>query len=372
MKPDGNKIACLFVFLLLIFIPLVYTPQLQAFVKHNPDIVIHASNETVRSVLGKFSIQSGVRFVFDDAAVEGKVITCNVSGPSASEVLNQLLQNTDLSAEWIEDDLVVLYKKDDQPDYLKDTKDSAFYAWNFAGIEPVLKKRGHYYYPGNAKSQGLEGTVATHLLVNESGDVEDVIILKSSGYELLDSAAENYIRGFKFSPAKNGDQPVKVWVAYELTYRLVSGKMFPENYVNTINSLRILYQKSDNKLDIEKRIIEAHVEFSSLTAELRGVNPNIYVNRVVGDTLYSQWKKWEKTRDLSFLLFHHFNISYPGSSWREMSIENLFIPLKDDLKQIIKNEGVLYEENSENHFISLVYGLVKEHYPEAVKTIQIN
>jgi len=63
-------------------------------------------------------------------------------------------------------------------------------------------------YPGVATSRGWEGTV--HLLVKVSieGDSYEVIVQRSSGYDVLDDAAIEAVEKWKFIPAKRGDTAV--------------------------------------------------------------------------------------------------------------------------------------------------------------------
>jgi TonB family protein len=57
-------------------------------------------------------------------------------------------------------------------------------------------------------------------LVNEQGVVEETRIETSSGQQLLDQAALEVATAYRFSPARNRDQIVKVWVAFPITFRV--------------------------------------------------------------------------------------------------------------------------------------------------------
>jgi protein TonB len=45
-------------------------------------------------------------------------------------------------------------------------------------------------------------------------------LAKSSGYELLDQAAQDGARKFRFSPAMQGERSVRVWVSIPVDFRL--------------------------------------------------------------------------------------------------------------------------------------------------------
>lgn len=84
--------------------------------------------------------------------------------------------------------------------------------------KPVEIKRVNPVYPELAKKAGIEGTVVVKVLVNTKGDVEQVEILKS--HPLLDDAAMEAARQFKFKPGKQRDKFVKVWVSIPFNFKL--------------------------------------------------------------------------------------------------------------------------------------------------------
>lgn len=58
-------------------------------------------------------------------------------------------------------------------------------------------------YPPKAERYGEEGTVVLKMRVLADGNTNEIVIFKSSGYPLLDSAALKSAMGIRFSPAKN-------------------------------------------------------------------------------------------------------------------------------------------------------------------------
>jgi protein TonB len=75
-------------------------------------------------------------------------------------------------------------------------------------------------YPEIARQLGHEGDVVVEALVDIDGSVADVRILKSSGNPELDKAALEAARQAKFTPAKQRDMPVRVWVSIPYKFRL--------------------------------------------------------------------------------------------------------------------------------------------------------
>jgi protein TonB len=60
-------------------------------------------------------------------------------------------------------------------------------------------------------------------LVDIDGSIMDVQILKSSGNQMLDEAALAAARKWKFTPAKQRDKFVRVYVSIPVNFRLVEG-----------------------------------------------------------------------------------------------------------------------------------------------------
>lgn len=84
--------------------------------------------------------------------------------------------------------------------------------------KPEEIKRVNPTYPELAKKAGIEGTVVVKVLVNTKGDIEKVEVLKS--HPLLDEAAIEAAKQFKFKPGKQRDRLVKVWVSIPFNFRL--------------------------------------------------------------------------------------------------------------------------------------------------------
>lgn len=77
-------------------------------------------------------------------------------------------------------------------------------------------------YPPAARRNGHEGRVMLKVLVNPAGAPARVEIDQSSGSPLLDGAALDAVRGWRFVPARRGAQNVEGWVRVPLVFRLDS------------------------------------------------------------------------------------------------------------------------------------------------------
>lgn len=86
--------------------------------------------------------------------------------------------------------------------------------------EPIALNLTEPEYPLAARRRGQEGTVLLRVAVNVQGEVAAVVILESSGYELLDQAAFKFARTWKFTPARLGSRPVESTVERPVRFKL--------------------------------------------------------------------------------------------------------------------------------------------------------
>ncbi len=91
-------------------------------------------------------------------------------------------------------------------------------------VKPQTKSIPKPSYPELARQAGIEGQAVIDALVDVDGKIIDVKIRKSSGNTSLDEAAMNAARGAEFTPAKQRDQLVRVWVSIPFKFSLTSGK----------------------------------------------------------------------------------------------------------------------------------------------------
>lgn len=75
-------------------------------------------------------------------------------------------------------------------------------------------------YPDMARTAGIEGQAVVEALVDVDGSVADARILKPSGNASLDQAAIDAAMRSKFSPAKQRDKAVRVWVSIPFRFTL--------------------------------------------------------------------------------------------------------------------------------------------------------
>jgi protein TonB len=86
---------------------------------------------------------------------------------------------------------------------------------------PVPLKLVQPDYPPMAKKAGIEGSVWVKVLVDKSGDVRDAVVYIPSGANAgFEEAALEAAKKGKWKPAMQNKQPVAVWAAYKIDFKL--------------------------------------------------------------------------------------------------------------------------------------------------------
>lgn len=75
-------------------------------------------------------------------------------------------------------------------------------------------------YPSASRQLGEQGKVLLRVLVNADGQVEQVTLRRSSGYDRLDQAAQETVQKWRFVPARRGEQVVSAWVVVPVSFSL--------------------------------------------------------------------------------------------------------------------------------------------------------
>nr|WP_255538845.1 energy transducer TonB [Polynucleobacter sp. Latsch14-2] len=66
------------------------------------------------------------------------------------------------------------------------------------------------YYPSFSKRSGEQGEVVVRLIIDETGSVEDIALLKSSTFPRLDRAASEIGRRYRFKPFLVNGSPTRI------------------------------------------------------------------------------------------------------------------------------------------------------------------
>jgi protein TonB len=94
-------------------------------------------------------------------------------------------------------------------------------------VEPLIQEARPLYrenpppvYPTVARRKRYQGLVWLEVLVDTQGQVADIRIHQSSGYDVLDGAALSAAKKWRFEPGKRGDATVPMWVRIPVRFQL--------------------------------------------------------------------------------------------------------------------------------------------------------
>lgn len=76
-------------------------------------------------------------------------------------------------------------------------------------------------YPPLARQLEQEGRVILQVEVNENGSVRSVLIIKSSGFKLLDESALETVKNWIFMPATKNSKPVSGTIKIPINFKLI-------------------------------------------------------------------------------------------------------------------------------------------------------
>jgi len=82
-------------------------------------------------------------------------------------------------------------------------------------------------YPWLARLSGWEGTAVVQVRVGPDGHPGGMRLLRSSGYQALDDAAQAAVRQWRFVPAQRGGRPVPTKVQVPIRFRLINHEESP-------------------------------------------------------------------------------------------------------------------------------------------------
>jgi TonB family protein len=76
-------------------------------------------------------------------------------------------------------------------------------------------------YPAALRDAGIGGAPVLWVHIGAGGSVDATRVAESSGFQALDEAAQRVASAMRFSPARNGDQVVPVWVQVPIRFAVV-------------------------------------------------------------------------------------------------------------------------------------------------------
>ena len=96
----------------------------------------------------------------------------------------------------------------DEPAIEKETQPASANTFVQADSRPFTLDNPKPVYPSSARRRGMQGVVLLQVSVSDKGHVTGIHIIRSSGFRVLDIAALNSVKRWRFMPARQGDNNV--------------------------------------------------------------------------------------------------------------------------------------------------------------------
>ena len=229
---------------------------------------------------------------------------------------------------------------------------------------PTLKNQPRLLYPKAAQENNYYGKTEIVLNVSKTGKVDDVKIIKSSGYPVLDSASVAYAKSLLFNPATAHGRPVSARVKWSVQFKFSDNIINSEHYVQQIKQLYDAAQNSANpqRNKIISNIFNLDTEFVNEMWDGQTFNNTIAQVMLPGSS-----SKWEKVWDgypLSFLLFHDLIQRFPNYDNLELVKKELIKCLHSDIqyiKQSINRNEATKDKNEK--LILMIKNFIEDKYP---------
>lgn len=75
-------------------------------------------------------------------------------------------------------------------------------------------------YPKRARDLDQQGEALVRARLDRDGNAEEIVLWRSSGYDLLDNAALSAVRRWQFEPARRDGEPIVAWVQVPVRFFL--------------------------------------------------------------------------------------------------------------------------------------------------------
>lgn len=331
-------------------------------------VTLHSAAGSLRSVLTEFSGQTGIKFVYYDDLVEGRIITASVTNKPFDAALEEILAQASLSYKLMTGETAVLYSPESSHDFDRIPSGERFRA-NIMK-PPVLQEDVIPYYPPEAQARGWEGRVGVYLLVAKDGRVKQARVAESSGYRILDDAAMESALDYRFKPAMQGDKAVDVWISWTLDFQLEKRQLLPVNYVQQVRLLRKQAEKAppERKPSLYWELLRTYDEYTAYFYTRGDISDNKITRLIISEDTYEEWREWWNTIPLQFLVFDDFIRKHPRSGYVSFAATKLnhYVNL---LVSKLREESRKYPETEDihNRFIDRVRAFLRNDYNQTVE-----
>lgn len=157
---------------------------------------------------------------FEDNRNEQKPEPQPVSIPKPKPVAVKPPEQETVSKPLDESAVVNEMEEQAEPPQQKEVEPSSANTFVQADSRPFVLDNPKPVYPSSARRRGMQGGVLLQINVSEEGHVTGIHIMRSSGFRVLDIAALNSVKRWRFMPARQGDSSVASSVQVPIRFTL--------------------------------------------------------------------------------------------------------------------------------------------------------
>ncbi len=325
-------------------------------------VSLKAADSSLREILAVISQQTGLQFVYHDKLIDDCRLSISMDHRPFDTALQDILSHFDLSYEILPFQITAIYRETGRISPANIFHENVM-------KPPMLVEDNVPHYPLRAQEMGLEGRVGVYILVSRDGTVTNARIASSSGSSLLDEAALESVRRYRFKPARQGNSAVDIWISWTLDFKLQKGDQLPISYVQKIRSLR---KKAEgltavDRGPVEWEILKTHDEYARYYYHNGNAHDNKITQLLVSPSICREWEEWWDIFPLQFLVFDDFIKKHSESGYVSFAASRL----NNYINFLIKK---LNQESRENpakkelniRFIDKMRAFLKNDYNQTV------
>lgn len=187
-------------------------------------------------------------------------------------------------------------------------------------------------YPLSAQLDKIEGEVLVGVFVNAEGHPDEVKLLESSGYAVLDSAAQKFAQSLTFNPAIVDNKTISSWTKLVLRYKLTEVPFEKNKWLEDVR----LYQRkiaaaqdSSEIVTYQRKLYTRYIGLSTYVEQFDNVDINKTIVKVVTKQTRERWADFYDVIPVPFLPYDDFLTRYPQSPLTPNIKEDLIRLLMD-------------------------------------------
>ena len=187
-------------------------------------------------------------------------------------------------------------------------------------------------YPLSAQLEKIEGEVIVGVFVDTEGNPEDVKVLESSGYAVLDSAAHQFAQTIAFDPAAVDGKKISSWTKLILRYKLTEVPFAKDKWVEDVqhfqDKIKNASDAAEEKL-YQRKLFMRYVGLTNYIDRYGNLSINDMIKNVVTQRSNDRWQEFTDEIVAPFMVFDDFLYRYPSSELVQNAKENLIRLLID-------------------------------------------